>query len=258
MTTKEQIRIIDTHCHLAQEEYAKDLNEVILEFTNAGVAAISSAIDPSNYEANLSIAQQHPNIYAALGLDPADFQKTDDAIAKILNHIDEIVAIGEVGVDHYIIRDHKHREQQEHAFRRFIKLAAELDLPIQVHSRSAGRKAVEILRDMEAEQVHMHAFDGKSSIARTASTDYGYYFSIPTSVVRSPQKQKLVRAVDIERLLVETDSPVLGPMRGERNEPANVWVALDKVSEILHRDMEELAEIILENTYRLYGRNMLR
>jgi TatD DNase family protein len=98
----------------------------------------------------------------------------------------------------------------------------------------------------------MHAFDGKSSYAHSASHEYGYYFSIPTSVVRSPQKKKLVKAVDIERLLVETDSPVLGPNKGIRNEPSNILVAVKEIAKILGMEEEELRDILLENTLRLY------
>jgi len=100
----------------------------------------------------------------------------------------------------------------------------------------------------------MHAFDGKSSLARMASNELGYYFSIPTSVVRSPQKQKLVKAVNIERLLIETDSPVLAPERGIRNTPLNLPVVIQEIARILRRDEEELQDIILENTLRLFSR----
>lgn len=133
-----------------------------------------------------------------------------------------------------------------------IQLALELRLPVQVHSRSAGKRALEVLADMRAVNVQMHAFDGKANLAREASRDLGYYFSIPTSVVRSPQKRKLVKAVEYERLLVETDSPVLGADAGTRNEPANVWVALKEVASILGRDEEEVGLTILENAHRLY------
>ena len=166
----------------------------------------------------------------------------------------EIVSIGEVGLDYYRERDHSQREKQEKIFRQFISISKELEIPIQVHSRSAGRAALDVLKSSDAEAVHMHAFDGKASLARTASRDLGYYFSIPTSVVRSTQKQKLVKAIEIERLMLETDSPVLGPMRNERNEPGNVVVSLEETARILRRDREELREIILENTLRLYGK----
>ena len=99
---------------------------------------------------------------------------------------------------------------------------------------------------MEMERVQMHAFDGKASLARVASRENGYYFSIPTSVVPSAQKRKLVKAVDIERILVETDSPVLGPDRESRNEPINVRVVLREVVSILKRE-EEMRRIFLDN-----------
>jgi TatD DNase family protein len=163
-----------------------------------------------------------------------------------------MIAVGETGLDHYLIRDHQERNHQESCFRSMIELAIDLGFPIQVHSRSAGAKALDVLGSCGASEVHMHAFDGRASLARAASRDLGYYFSIPTSVVRSPQKRKLVKAVHIERILLETDSPVLGPDKGARNIPTNIGIALREVAAILRRDEEELREIILENTLRLY------
>ena len=108
------------------------------------------------------------------------------------------------------------------------------------------KKALEVLSNMNARSVHMHAFDGKASLARIASREKGYYFSIPNSVVRSAQKRNLVKAIDIERILVETDSPVLGPDRESRNELMNVWVVLREVVSILKRE-EEMRMISLDN-----------
>lgn len=192
-------------------------------------------------------------MYASVGLDPTQFKDCKLAADWIRCNKERIISIGETGLDHYRIRDHREREIQEACFKSLISLAQELELPIQIHSRSAGRKALEVLDSSNAERVHLHAFDGKASLARTASRDLGYYFSIPTSVARSPQKRKLVKAVAIERLLVETDSPVLGPEREMRNEPSNIWVALRETADILKREEDELREIVLENTLRLYS-----
>ena len=175
---------------------------------------------------------------------------------KYIVHQDLLVAIGEIGLDHYRERDHAARDIQEENFRRGIELAKDLKIPVQVHSRSAGRRALEVLSDMEASDVHLHAFDGKSSLARMASNDLGYYFSIPTSVVRSPQKQKLVKAVNIERLLIETDSPVLGPQPTERNEPANVILAIKAIAQIKGFEEGQVAVALWNNTMRLYGPNV--
>ncbi|MGY5862857.1 MAG: TatD family hydrolase [Candidatus Thorarchaeota archaeon] len=249
MTT---IKVIDTHCHLEQNEFDNDRDLVIERAISGGVHMICSGIDRAGWRKCLDIAKSNPYVSASLGLDPVLFAQQEEYSAFLKENQEEIIAVGEVGLDHYRVRDHKERNLQAASFRDSIRFAQSRKLPIQVHSRSAGRSALEILQEMKADSVHMHAFDGKASLARVASTEYGFYFSIPTSVVRSAQKRKLVKAVDIERILVETDSPVLGPNRESRNEPVNVWVALRQVAGILGREEEEMREILLENTIRLY------
>jgi TatD DNase family protein len=248
-----RIRIVDTHCHLDAQEFDMDREQVVRNAIRSGVCIITSVIDPSNYGKVLRFAECFPCVYAAIGLDPMLHKEYKQALDQIRRNHGSIVAVGETGLDYYYERNHEERSAQETILRSMIELAAELGLPIQVHSRSAGRRALEILADLNPAKVHMHAFDGKADLARRASRDYGYYFSIPTSVVRSPQKKKLVLAVEIEHLLVETDSPVLGPDPDARNEPANVWIALREIAYILNRDEEEMRSTILENTLRLYG-----
>jgi len=245
-------QIVDTHCHLEEPEFDADLEEVIQQAVRLGVHMITSAISEDTWERALGISRSYGSVSVALGLDPALYYQVNSAQDIINANQEQLIALGEVGLDHYRERDHKKRENQEKSFRLMIALAKEIGLPLQVHSRSAGRRCLETLTNMEAEKVQMHAFDGKASLARVASAEYGYYFSIPTSVVRSAQKRKLVKAIDIERILVETDSPVLGPDRESRNEPSNVWVALREVASILKREEDEMREILLENTLRLY------
>ncbi len=144
------------------------------------------------------------------------------------------------------------RELQREIFRRQIALSLELDLPLNVHSRSAGRHAVAFLLEHGARRVQMHAFDGKPGAA-LAAVEAGYLFSVPPSVVRSRQKQRLVKRLPLECLLLETDSPVLGPDPGERNEPGNVRVVLRTVAELKAVSEDAVAEAVRENTRRLYG-----
>jgi TatD DNase family protein len=251
---KESVRIVDTHCHLDSEEFLNDLPKVIERAMASRVHMISSATSQAGWLGCLRISAGYPSVDAAIGLDPATYSDRELAVACIRSNSSRIVAVGETGLDYYFVRDHEQRAAQEEAFVAMIRLALELALPVQVHSRSAGKRALEILTKTGAERVHMHAFDGKASLAREASRELGYYFSIPTSVVRSPQKRNLVRAVDYERLLVETDSPVLGPDPTARNEPANVWIALREVAALLGRGEDEVRSIVLENTLRLYNR----
>ncbi len=248
------IRLIDTHCHLASVEFEMDLVEIIEKSFKLGIAIISSSIEKDEWDTNLEISRKYDSVFASSGLNPEKWVESNSAIKWIREHSDELVAIGEVGLDHYRIRDHKERELQKTAFVDMIGLSKELNLPIQVHSRSAGRAALHVLEEENASLVHMHAFDGRSSLARMASNELDYYFSIPASVVRSPQKRKLVKAVNIERLLVETDSPVLAPDRGSRNSPLNLPIVFQEIAKILQRDEDELQAIILENSFRLYSR----
>jgi TatD DNase family protein len=249
-----KLRFIDTHCHIEQKVFNSDRETVLKRAEELGVHVISSAISKDSWSAVIDIGMKYSNVSASIGLDPLFMDDIESAMSVLGTYQEDIVAVGETGLDHYRERDHTKRAAQESAFRRMISFALECKLPIQVHSRSAGKSALGVLSDMDAERVHMHAFDGKASLARIASRDLGYYFSIPTSVVRSPQKRKLVKAVDIERLLLETDSPVLGPEKGERNEPSNIVIALRAVADILRQDEEELREIVLENTLRLYSK----
>jgi TatD DNase family protein len=249
---RKSFKIVDTHCHLDDTLFSLDIDDVIQRALSSDVHMITSAISKDTWQRGFCITSKYDSISLSLGLDPILSSQAIKAEELIKINRQKLVSIGEVGLDHYRERDHKKREEQEKVFRDMIALSKELRLPIQVHSRSAGRIALEILSEMNAEKVHMHAFDGKASLARVASREQGYYFSIPTSVVRSQQKRKLVKAVDVERILVETDSPVLGPEKGVRNEPLNVWISLKEVALILGRELEEMREIILENTLRLY------
>ena len=133
-----------------------------------------------------------------------------------------------------------------------MKLSKELDLPLNVHSRSAGRHAIALLLENNATRVQMHAFDGKAAAALPA-VEAGYFFSIPPSVIRSRQKQKLVRQLPLDCLLVETDSPVLGPAPRTRNEPANLPVSIQAIAQIKAIPEQAVMEAVAENTRRLYA-----
>jgi len=248
------IGMVDTHCHLENEAFDPDRDSVIKDAENLGIAIITSAIRKDQWDLCCEIADTHSNVFASVGLDPMKYNECESAVDWIRKNKMRIISIGETGLDHYFLRDHEERESQEACFRKLIVLANELKLPMQVHSRSAGKKAIEVLESSGAVNVQMHAFDGKASYARSASRDLGYYFSIPTSVVRSPQKRNLVKAIHIERLLLETDSPVLGPDKTSRNVPANLPIALKEVATLLRREEEEIRSIVLENTLRLYSR----
>jgi len=246
---------IDTHAHLCDAAFEADLAQVLCRAQKAGVGAIVAVgEDLADARRNLDLARQHPMIKPTAGLYPAilDEALADAMVAFIRRHQERIVAIGEVGLDFWLAKSDDQRQIQRRILVRFVRLALELDLPLNVHSRSAGRHAIELLIEQGARRVQMHAFDGKAGNARPA-LEAGYFFSVPPSVVRSRQKQKLVRQLPLSQLLLETDSPVLGPDADQRNEPANIAMAARAIAEIKKVAVQAVIEAAWENSLRLYG-----
>ena len=247
--------LIDTHAHLCDPVFDPDRAEALERAAAAGIGAvILVGEDLKDARSNLELATGNSMLKPAAGLYPAilDRAQAEDLQLFIRKESDRLVAIGEVGLDYWVVQAEPDKELQREIFKGFIALSLELDLPLNVHSRSAGRHAVSLLLDCGASRVQMHAFDGKASAALPA-VEAGYYFSIPPSVVRSRQKQKLVKNLPLSCLLVETDSPVLGPTPDERNEPANVRISINAIADIKGIPQSEVIEAVTENTRKLYG-----
>jgi TatD DNase family protein len=250
-----KFKIVDTHTHICDESFDADRDEVLKRAAAAGVGAII-ALAENIYDArrNIELANEYRMIRPGAGLYPTilDLDQAEQMGAFIRRERSQLVAIGEVGLDFWIVKEAPARELQKEILKGFISLSNELGLPLNIHSRSAGRHAVALLLENGATQVQMHAFDGKASTALPA-VEAGFFFSIPPSVVRSRQKQKLLKHLPLACLLVETDSPVLGPEPKQRNEPANVNISLKAISELKGIDEETVEETICDNTRRLYG-----
>lgn len=254
------IPLIDTHAHICDSSFDVDLPAVLQRAEQSGIQAIIAVGENiEDARKNLELAEDYPIVKPAAGLYPA--YPNLDAAKEMLGFIQEnshrLLSVGEVGLDFWLIKEEGKREIQKEIFSLFIELSLDLDLPLNVHSRSAGHHALNMLLGHDAKKVQMHAFDGKASYVLPA-VEAGFFFSIPPSVVRSPQKQKLVKALPIESLLLETDSPVLGPNPKIRNEPENLLVAAQSIADIKGLSLEETLSIINENTLRLYDlRNVI-
>ena len=248
--------LFDAHAHLAAPEFAEDLPAVLARAEAAGVAGIVAVGETlADAERILELARRHPVIKPAAGLYPTvlDRDAASAVIAFVRQNAGRLVALGEVGLDHWAVKTEAEWRVQEAILEAFIALADELDLPLNLHSRSAGRHAIAFLKSHSARRVLLHAFDGKAATA-AAGVDAGYGFSIPPSVVRSPQKQKLVRYLPMDCLLLETDSPVLGPDPAVRNEPANLAIACRAVADLKGVSVETVARVTTDNARRLFPR----
>lgn len=248
--------MIDVHAHLDDEAFQFDLQEVINRAKSEGVESIiSSGLDTWGIRKGLEISTKYRGyVFLTAGLSPAEIDEGYKAIIDLVRRLrNDIVGVGEVGLDYYLTDSEVARNFQKRVFREFIELAQDLDLPIVVHSRSAGREAIRMLSESKAKRALMHAFDGTPSEA-LEGVKRGYFFSIPASIVRSSQKQRLVEALPIENILLETDAPVLGPVVGARNEPANLVLVAKKVAEIKKLPIEKVAGITTQNAMRLFER----
>jgi TatD DNase family protein len=253
--TTERPALTDTHCHICADDFDGDREAVLSRAAAAGIGAVLAVgEDLADAEKNLALTREFPILRLAAGLYPThlDLAAADQMAAFIRTHRSAMTAIGEVGLDFWVVKTDEERTLQKAIFAQFIDLSKELELPLNVHSRSAGRHAVDLLIRNGAKRVQLHAFDGKITAARPA-LEAGYFFSIPPSIVRSRQKQKLVRHLPLDSLLVETDSPVLGPEPAVRNEPANLAVAVRAIADIKAVPEAAVAEAVVANTRRLYG-----
>ena len=251
------LSLMDTHVHLCDPAFADDLQDVLQRAKDCGIKALLAVGENlADARTNLKLAEIYPEVLPAAGLYPgnADLDQAEAMVAFIRQHRDSLVAIGEVGLDFRLAETDADKELQREVFKKFISLSRELDLPLNVHSRSAGRHAVNWLLQHGATRVQLHAFDGKAGSA-LAAVEAGYFFSVPPSALRSRQKQKLIKQLPLSCLLLETDAPVLGPIPNERNEPQNLVFSLKAAAEIKNIPEARILEAVQLNTKRLYPRH---
>ncbi|MGD8703216.1 MAG: TatD family hydrolase [Desulfosarcina sp.] len=253
--TQASFRLVDSHAHICDPGFDDDRPDVLARAQRAGVEAIVAVGETlADARKNVALAHAYPILKAAAGLYPTilDHDQADELVAFIRQHRSRLVAIGEVGLDYWKAKDDSQKAVQREIFKRFIDLSLELNLPLNVHSRSAGRHAVALLLECGARRVQMHAYDGKAASVLPA-VEAGFYFSVPPSISRSRQKQKLIKQLPLACLLVETDSPVLGPDPQARNEPSNLCLSIQAIAQIKALHPQAVTEAVAENAFHLYG-----
>ncbi|MHC4185072.1 MAG: TatD family hydrolase [Planctomycetota bacterium] len=222
------MELIDTHCHLTFDDLARDIDGVIERSRQAGVSAwITVGTDIKENQKAVELAGRFENLYAAVAIHPHDAKTvTADTIARLkrLAQNEKVVAIGETGLDYHY--DHSLHHDQRRAFAQHLKIAAEFNLPVIIHSRKAFDETIEILDQYGADvkKVVFHCFSGSAEQAKIV-LDKGYHISF-TGVVTFKNAEKTRRAaavIPVERLMLETDCPYMSPepIRKQRvNEPA--------------------------------------
>jgi len=257
--------LVDTHAHLDDKKFDDDREEVIQRCVEEGVVCIINA--GSNLSSSIkaiSLAAEHPIIYAAVGIHPHDAKTADNYSTEILCSLavrDKVVAIGEIGLDYHY--DFSPRDKQKQVFREQIGLARELKLPIVVHDREAHGDILKILKQEKAGEVGgvMHCFSGSRETAKECM-DMNFFISFagPITFGNARRAKEVASYVPMDRLLVETDCPYLTPvpLRGKRNYPGNVKFVVEEICDIKDLAREQLLEAVLDNTKKLFGIDITR
>jgi len=242
--------MVDTHCHLFLVDREPSL--VVEAAREAGVdRLICVGVDPATSARSLEIADSIAGVFATAGMHPHDAGLLDAAAgARIeeLLHDPRVVAVGECGLDYFRMRSPL--EDQVRALRMHIALSNESGKPMVVHVRDAWPDVLRVLDEGSAERVVIHCFSGDAEIARECA-ERGYWISFAGNVTypKNEHLRQAARAVDIDHLLVETDSPFLAPqtLRGTDNEPANVVHAIAEVARVRDEDVRAVTEATSRN-----------
>ena len=255
---------VDSHCHIDGEQFDRDRDDVVQRAAAAGVKAMLNVGtgDPHSREIRraVEVAERYPNVFASVGVHPHDAKLYDDEAERHLVELTEsskVIAWGEIGLDFYY--DHSPREIQVEVFRRQIRKASGLGLPIIVHSRDANDETVELLRD-ECDRPGfpggvMHCFGGNPEMAE-ALLAIGFYISFAGNVTfkKADNLRESALVVPLDRLLIETDCPFLtpAPFRGKRNEPEYVVHTAAFLSKLLGVETSDLAAATTANFVKLF------
>jgi TatD DNase family protein len=252
--------LIDSHAHLDMEQFDPDRDEVIQRAVSADVRhMITVGIDVSSSLKAISLAENYPPLFAAVGIHPHNADLADRKDLKRIESISaekKVVAIGEIGLDFY--RNLSSRHNQRRWFKHQLDIAIRCNLPVAVHAREALEEVLEILSSFEkaGSRGVIHCFSGDIDLAK-AFIEMGYFISIPGTVTFANARlmHEVVAGVSLDAILLETDSPFLSPIpfRGRRNEPSHVVYAAQKVADIKGITLEEVATQTSRNAGRLFG-----
>lgn len=257
--------MIDTHIHLDEEAYAADREEVIARQREYGVEAmIVPGVNAASIPGILDVCRKHPGYcYACLGFHPqdvkADWQEQWAIIEKaIRDNRDELVAIGEIGLDYYW--DTTFKAEQQEIFRRQLALAKELDLPVMIHNREATEDTLKILKSQINDHQPsirgvVHCFNGSKETAEQI-LKMGMYLGIGGVLTfKNCKLYETLEVVPLERIVLETDGPYLAPtpFRGTRNESRLMIHVVERLAQVYNCSQEQVISVTTANARQLFG-----
>lgn len=251
--------LFDTHAHYDSRQFDADRDQVLAGLKSRGVGlVVNPGCDLPSSRMAVELAERYPFLYAAVGFHPEELEGAElsdlDAIRELAAH-PKVVAIGEIGLDYYWVKDQEGRRKEQDFFRAQLALAEELGLPVIVHDREAHGDSLAIVKEFPGVRGVFHCFSGSVEMAREL-VDLGWMISF-TGVLTYHNARKAVeaaQAIPLDRLMIETDSPYMAPVpcRGQRNDSGLVIHTCEKLAEIKGISVEECARITMENGMRFF------
>ncbi|HZK34801.1 MAG TPA: TatD family hydrolase [Bacillota bacterium] len=250
----------DTHAHLDDKRFDKDREQLISGLPARDIAnVVNVGADMESSRRSIGLAESYDFIYASVGVHPhaaAGMDDTDLDQLAILAIEPKVVAIGEIGLDYYY--DNSPRLVQKERFAHQLELSGRVGLPVIIHNREAHKDTLDILRAHRSilKGGVMHCYSGSWEMAKDF-IDLGFYIALggPVTFKNAKKPPELAANLPIEHLLIETDCPYLTPhpFRGKRNDPGLIRHIADRISEIRHMDLSEIARVTKKNACRLFN-----
>ncbi|MBW2983826.1 TatD family hydrolase [Candidatus Woesearchaeota archaeon] len=262
--------LVDIHAHLDHAKFKNNLDKVVENARKAGVKAIiTSGVNAATNKIALQLQEKYDIVKASFGLYPIDALAHElnieaDSFVRDVERIDvdqqldwmednkdKCIAIGEVGLDYYWVKDKQ--QEMKYVFDKVIAVVEKIKKPIIVHTRKAEQDCVDMLDSstIDPKKIVLHCFSGNKKLIKRAA-DNNWNFSIPPVITRLQHFQMMAEIININQLLTETDAPYLSPYPGKTNEPAYVVETIKKIAEIKGFEQEEVANNIFMNFQRIF------
>lgn len=256
------MEFFDTHMHLDDEKFDLDREEVVQKMYNSGVTkCINMGCNIETSKKAIEIARKYDFIYAACGLHPEEIPQNEEQLWKTISEIEKlatqnenIIAIGEIGLDYYWRQDNK--ELQIKAFEKQIEIANKLGLPVSIHTRDSIDDTISIIRNTKIKKsgvLHCCPFNPELVKQGLAAGLY-IAFGGTCTFKSSKNAPKIIEMVPLDKMLIETDSPYLAPepVRGTRNDSSNLKYVVQKLAEFKNMGPEKIAKITYQNAEKLF------
>lgn len=244
--------MFDIHAHLCFPEFDKDREQVVEKAKEQVKGVLVSSARFEEGLCVLELVKKHKGfLFASLGYHPIEGDELEKTVQVIKANKERIAAVGEVGLDFHWQKDPSKQEQQREIFKKFIALAQTLKKPLVIHSWEAEQEAFDMVKNAGVAAA-FHCFTGKKDLALEIA-EQGFYVSISTNVLFSKTIRKTAKAIPLDSLLLETDSPFLDPDRErKRNTPGNILLSAKKIAELRGVATEEVTQAAVKNAKKLF------